>query len=77
MGIPHLIGTLEPYAVHRSLHNETVVIDGPSFAYHILYLCRLNEVKQPGYKLLGRVAIDWLDQLTSHGLSMYVSNSIG
>lgn len=71
MGIPHLIGTLEPYATHKFIDNSKVIIDGPSFAYHVLYVCRLNGVVQPGYEQLAQVAIGWLDELQRHGISMY------
>lgn len=70
MGIPHLISTLEPYAVHKSIDNSKVIIDGPSFAYHVLYICRINQIAHPGYAQLGEAAVAWLDNLTSHGISM-------
>ncbi|KAH7022433.1 XPG domain containing-domain-containing protein [Ilyonectria destructans] len=70
MGIPHLIATLEPYAVHDVLDNESVVIDGPALAYHILSICNRNGVVLPSYRLLGDTAVAWLDELTSRGVSV-------
>ncbi|KAF7542773.1 hypothetical protein G7Z17_g11288 [Cylindrodendrum hubeiense] len=70
MGIPHLISTLEPFAVHGLLENESVVIDGPALAYHILYICNRNGVVLPSYQLLGDTAVAWLDELTSRGVSV-------
>ncbi|KAJ4323191.1 hypothetical protein N0V84_004454 [Fusarium piperis] len=70
MGIPHLISTLEPYAVHRALDNERVVIDGPALAYHILYICNRYDIVQPSYQLLGDTTIAWLDKLVSRGVSV-------
>ncbi|KAL7785226.1 XPG domain-containing domain-containing protein [Trichoderma ceciliae] len=63
MGIPHLITTLERYASHEILQRQTVVIDGPALAYHILHLCRLQGASQPSYSLLGQIVIGWLDRL--------------
>ncbi|KAK7417045.1 hypothetical protein QQX98_004806 [Neonectria punicea] len=64
MGIPHLISTLEPFAVHGPLDDKAVVIDGPALAYHILYICNRNGVVLPSYQLLGDTAVAWLDELT-------------
>ncbi len=55
-------------------------IDGPGLAYHVLRLCsrktlRPSPFEQPSYQLLGRTAIEWLDQLESHGISVYASSS--
>ncbi|PTB39803.1 uncharacterized protein TrAFT101_005155 [Trichoderma asperellum] len=63
MGIPHLITTLERYASDKTLQSQTVVIDGPALAYHVLHICRIRGASQPSYSLLGRVVIDWLDRL--------------
>ncbi|KAL7927335.1 XPG domain-containing domain-containing protein [Trichoderma austrokoningii] len=63
MGIPHLITTLERYASDRILQKQTVVIDGPALAYHVLHICRIQGASQPSYSLLSRVVIDWLDRL--------------
>lgn len=70
MGIPHLISTLEPFAVQHQLTDEDIVIDGPALAYHILHICRRNGIGQPSYDVLGATALQWLQQLTSGGLSM-------
>lgn len=70
MGIPHLITTLEPYAVHDVLDNKSVVIDGPALAYHILYICSRNGVVLPSYRLLSDTAVTWLDELTSRGVTV-------
>ncbi|KAI5457200.1 XPG domain containing-domain-containing protein [Mariannaea sp. PMI_226] len=64
MGIPHLISTLEPFAVHGLLENQSVVIDGPALAYHVLHVCNRNGVALPSYQLLGDVAVAWLDELS-------------
>ncbi|CAM1511070.1 Fc.00g085830.m01.CDS01 [Cosmosporella sp. VM-42] len=68
MGIPHLISTLEPYAVHEVLQNASVVIDGPALAYHILFICNKDGVVQPSYELLGKTAVAWLQELTNRGV---------
>ncbi|KPM40096.1 hypothetical protein AK830_g6481 [Neonectria ditissima] len=70
MGIPHLISTLEPFAVHGLLDDKSVVIDGPAFAYHILYICNINGVVLPSYQLLGDTAVAWLDELTRRRVSV-------
>lgn len=70
MGIPHLITTLERYASDKTLQNQTVVIDGPALAYHILHLCRNQGASQPSYSLLSRVVIDWLDRLRDQQVVM-------
>ena len=71
MGIPRLISTLEPYAVHQVLDNKSVVIDGPALAYHILYICNRHGIPQPSYKILGKTAVAWLDELTQRNVVMY------
>lgn len=63
MGIPHLITTLERYASHEILQRQTVVIDGPALAYHILHVCRIQGAIQPSYSLLSQTVIDWLNRL--------------
>ena len=70
MGIPHLISTLEPYAVLSPLTGQDVVIDGPALAYHILNICRGNGLNYPGPDVLGRTAVQWLEELTSHSVTM-------
>ncbi|PNY24907.1 Uncharacterized protein TCAP_05183 [Tolypocladium capitatum] len=69
MGIPYLTATLKPYAVRRPLQDEAVVIDGPALAYHILHVCRANNISQPTYQLLGQSTVAWLDELSSHGVA--------
>jgi hypothetical protein len=63
MGIPHLISTLEPFAVHGLLDDQSIVIDGPGLAYHVLYICNRNGVVLPSYQLLGDTVVAWLDEL--------------
>ncbi|RGP80103.1 hypothetical protein FLONG3_1637 [Fusarium longipes] len=70
MGIPRLISTLEPYVVHGVLDNESVVIDGPALAYHILYICNRHGIPQPSYKILGDTTIAWLDKLIERGVNV-------
>lgn len=70
MGIPHFITTLEPYAEHGILDNTRVVIDGPAFAYHVLYICNRSGLVQPSYQLLGSTAISWLDELTRRSVDV-------
>ncbi|KAM5386732.1 hypothetical protein ACJZ2D_000025 [Fusarium nematophilum] len=70
MGIPHLISTLEPFAVHGVLDGNHVVIDGPALAYHILYICNRHGVTQPSYQLLGDTTIAWLDELVRRCVSV-------
>lgn len=65
MGIPYLTATLEPYAVHRLLQDEPVVIDGPALAYHMLNMCRVNGISQPSYCLVGQSTVAWLGALAS------------
>ncbi|KAM0499786.1 hypothetical protein ACHAP8_005394 [Fusarium lateritium] len=70
MGIPRLISTLEPYVVHGVLDNESVVIDGPALAYHVLYICNRHEIPHPSYKVLGDTAIAWLDALIERSVNV-------
>lgn len=70
MGIPHLITTLERYASDKILQSQTVVIDGPALAYHVLHNCRVRGASQPSYGLLSRAVIDWLDRLTDQQVVM-------
>lgn len=72
MGIPRLISTLEPYVVHGILDNESIVIDGPALAYHVLYICNRHGIPQPSYNVLGETTIAWLDALVERGVNMYV-----
>ena len=75
MGIPHLTTTLQPFARREALNGKTVVIDGPAFAYHIIYLCELasrpiGPLTQPSPALLGETALAWLDMLERHKISV-------
>ncbi|EKD21432.1 DNA replication initiation factor cdc45 [Drepanopeziza brunnea f. sp. 'multigermtubi' MB_m1] len=71
MGIRHLITFLRPYATTlESLGGHKVVIDGPSFAHQIYYIClqaspgAKNALEAaPSYRELVNVAIAWLDGL--------------
>lgn len=74
MGIPHLITTLESYASHQVLQRQTVVIDGPALAYHVLHLCRFQGASQPSYRLLCQVVIDWLGRLEDQQVTMSASH---
>ncbi|CAF3513846.1 unnamed protein product [Fusarium graminearum] len=70
MGIPRLISTLEPYVVHGILDNESIVIDGPALAYHVLYICNRHGIPQPSYNVLGETTIAWLDALVERGVNI-------
>lgn len=77
MGIPRLINRLEPYAELEALTGQDVVIDGPAFAYHVYYLCMKSKTGArgafqaiPSYGDISRVAIEWLETLEGHGVSM-------
>ncbi|KAL2065512.1 hypothetical protein VTL71DRAFT_3182 [Oculimacula yallundae] len=68
MGIPHLTTFLRPFAAAESLHSQQVVIDGPSFAYHVYYICLKASTRArngleaaPSYRKLAETAIAWLD----------------
>ncbi|CZT52734.1 uncharacterized protein RSE6_14097 [Rhynchosporium secalis] len=67
MGIPHLTTFLRPYATAESLAGKHVVVDGPSFAYHIYYIClkaspgaRNGLEAAPSYQNLVETATSWL-----------------
>lgn len=56
-----------------------VIIDGPSFAYYIHKLCLTTKSNArnalealPTYPELGETAVEWLRQLETFGLRMYV-----
>lgn len=58
-----------------------MVIDGPAFAYHIFFACRLESrvcttLQDPPYSVLGSAAIRWLDNLQSRGIQVYGACSI-
>ncbi|KAF4584207.1 DNA replication initiation factor cdc45 [Ophiocordyceps camponoti-floridani] len=66
MGIPHLATSLQRFANHRALQDESVVIDGPALAHHMLNICRVNDASPPSYNLIAKSYIRWLDGLYSH-----------
>lgn len=75
MGIRGLTASLRPFAARSELAGR-IVIDGPALAYHILFACRLESrvstvLKDPSYSALGSKAIQWLDDLQSHGCQVY------
>ncbi|KAK1531579.1 hypothetical protein CPAR01_11228 [Colletotrichum paranaense] len=70
MGIPHLLNHLSPYGVFGPLDGDRVVIDGPALAYHIYHLCTRSTSGLPSYDILGRTAIGWLEEVTSHDISI-------
>lgn len=75
MGVFKLRKFLEPYSETFALESGSAILDGPSFAYHIFYLCsrtvlQTTPFEQPSYELLGRTAISWLTAIRSHGYSM-------
>lgn len=79
MGIPHLITFLERHSTVESLAGQTVVIDGPAFAYHVYYICLLSRshVRRPfevapSYAEIGETAIQWLDGLREAQVTMYL-----
>ncbi|KAH6635523.1 XPG domain containing-domain-containing protein [Chaetomium sp. MPI-SDFR-AT-0129] len=72
MGVFKLRKFLEPYSETFTLESGSAILDGPSFAYHIFYLCsrtvlQTTPFEQPSYELLGRTAISWLTAIRSHG----------
>lgn len=74
MGIQGLSSALKKLASQETLLGR-VVIDGPSFAYHILHLSRLGAgvssiLENPSYSVLGATATKWLDRLQDHGLEV-------
>ncbi|KAG8168062.1 hypothetical protein KVR01_003751 [Diaporthe batatas] len=71
MGIRGLTAALRPFAAYSKLA-DSVVVDGPAFAYHIFFACRLESrvstaLQDPSYTALGSAAISWLDNLQSRG----------
>lgn len=75
MGIRGLTAALRPFASREKLAGS-VVIDGPAFAYHIFFACRLESrvctaLQDPPYSVLGSAAIRWLDNLKSRGSQVY------
>ncbi|KAH6668658.1 XPG domain containing-domain-containing protein [Plectosphaerella plurivora] len=66
MGIPHLLTHLQPYAVETPLTGTSLIIDGPSLAYHIWHLCSRTQDARPSYALLIKACIAWLNALQSH-----------
>lgn len=75
MGIRGLTAALRPFAACSKWPNS-VVIDGPAFAYHVFFACRLERqvstaLKDPSYSVLGSAAIRWLDNLQSRDSQVY------
>lgn len=77
MGIRHLTTFLRPYAAAESLDGKQVVIDGPSFAHQIYYIClraspgaRNALEAAPSYQLLVDTAIAWLDTIRESNVEM-------
>ena len=72
MGVPRLRHHLQPYADRVTLGAGRAVVDGPAMAYHIHNLCSTKTAKVPSCEALGQVCLRWLDEVTSHGLTMQV-----
>ncbi|CAD0010158.1 unnamed protein product [Aureobasidium pullulans] len=87
MGIPHLTHSLSPYGdkvvlPQNPANHENAIIDGPSLAYHVFYVCIARRTgprnaleAAPTYQELGQAAVDWLEQIEQYGLKMYVANT--
>lgn len=88
MGIPHLTHSLQPYGEkvvlpQNPVNQENAIIDGPSLAYHVFYVCiaRRGAARNafeaaPTYRELGEAAVLWLEQVQQYGLNMYVLRPI-
>ncbi|RDA85157.1 hypothetical protein CP532_1545 [Ophiocordyceps camponoti-leonardi (nom. inval.)] len=70
MGIPHLTNTLQNCGYHHVLQDQTVVIDGPALAFHILHICRVNGAFQPSNRLIAQSTLKWLDELVHQGVTI-------
>ncbi|KAH7386340.1 XPG domain containing-domain-containing protein [Cadophora sp. MPI-SDFR-AT-0126] len=77
MGIRHLTTFLRPYATTESLDGKQVVIDGPSFAHQVYYLClggtsgaRNTLEAAPSYQKLVTTAIAWLDTVRARNVDI-------
>ncbi|KAL1301783.1 hypothetical protein AAFC00_005979 [Neodothiora populina] len=85
MGIPHLAHHLQPHGTKVLLPRATkppeqqtsVIIDGPSLAYHCYHFCLAKHSNAhnsyealPSYKELGEAAVSWLDQIEQFGLKV-------
>ncbi|KAK6001833.1 hypothetical protein QM012_002323 [Aureobasidium pullulans] len=82
MGIPHLTHSLSPYGdkvvlPQHPANHENAIIDGPSLAYHVFYVClaRRSSARNaleaaPTYQELGQAAVDWLEQIEQYGLKI-------
>jgi hypothetical protein len=78
MGIPHLITYLRPFATLENLAGQSIVIDGPAFAYHVWHICLLRQSSawrnpfeaQPSYKDVADTALGWLDELRRYNVTM-------
>ncbi|KAI4722750.1 hypothetical protein E4T48_00911 [Aureobasidium sp. EXF-10727] len=82
MGIPHLTHSLSPFGdkvvlpQHPADH-ENAIIDGPSLAYHIFYVCLSRRTNArnafeatPTYQELGQAAVNFLEQIEQYGLKI-------
>ncbi|RCI09000.1 hypothetical protein L249_4946 [Ophiocordyceps polyrhachis-furcata BCC 54312] len=63
MGIRNLTKNIQPLGQHYALQDETVVIDGPALAFHILHLCRINCAAEPSDRLIAQSTLKWLNEL--------------
>ncbi|KAI5197836.1 hypothetical protein E4T38_07806 [Aureobasidium subglaciale] len=85
MGIPHLTHSLSPYGdkvvlLQNPAKHENAIIDGPSLAYHVFYVCIARRTSArnaleaaPTYQELGQAAVDWLEQIEQYGLKILQS----
>ncbi|CAD0101252.1 unnamed protein product [Aureobasidium mustum] len=82
MGIPHLTHSLSPYGdkvvlPQHPANHENAIIDGPSLAYHVFYVCIARRTSArnaleatPTYQELGQAAVNWLEQIEQYGLKI-------
>ncbi|KAG9899600.1 hypothetical protein KCV05_g16514, partial [Aureobasidium melanogenum] len=82
MGIPHLTHSLSPYGdkvvlPQNPTKHENAIIDGPSLAYHVFYVCIARRTSArnaleaaPTYQELGQAAVNWLEQIEQYGLKI-------
>jgi hypothetical protein len=75
MGIRGLTSLIKPYGPRDTIKpGDNVIVDGPSFAYHIYHICRQKysvnpcEYHYPTYRDFTRTALTYLDTLISHGI---------
>ncbi|PHH92396.1 hypothetical protein CDD83_7577 [Cordyceps sp. RAO-2017] len=70
MGIPGLTTALQRFGAPHILQGDTLVIDGPALAHHILHVCRVNGATQPSYRLVAHATLTWLDELVSRQVNI-------